>query len=71
MTDTETSAIVTQRGPAIGRYADRDIPSWIACGDGAVADYVGVCGHDVNLDDISADEYVIAPGLIYRRRGSA
>jgi len=62
---------VDVKGPSIGTYRDRDIPSWIDVRDGR---YVYDRIWDENdgwLAQLSRDELVIVPGLIYRRETEA
>lgn len=59
--------MVDAKGPSIGTYRDRDIPSWIDARGGRYA-YNRIWDEkDGRLAQLARDELVIAPGLIYRR----
>lgn len=63
--------MVTEQGPSVGQYRDRDIPAYIVA-DGNVYDYARLAHEDADggcpLSQLAADECVVAPGLIYKRR---
>lgn len=68
----DPSRIITDRGPSIGTYRDRDIPEWMDQGGTryfydrpALQDSDGT----VPLAQLRPDEFVVAPGVIYRRVG--
>jgi hypothetical protein len=66
------SAEFTGRGPSLGTYRDRDIPEWINSDSGRFNyDRVAMEDRDgsVPLAQLRPDEFVVAPGLIYRRAG--
>lgn len=57
-------------GPSIGTYKDRDIPEWrMSDGQRFEYDRIALEDHDgaVPLSQLRPDEFVMAPGLIYRR----
>ncbi len=57
---------VTEKGPSIGSYRDRDIPSWINA-RGRRYSYDRVWNETYGcIDQLSEDEIVIYPGLIYK-----
>jgi len=62
--------LITDRGPDIGTYRDAPIAEWLMQRGArwnydrhAVLDAGGGC----HLSQLRADEFVVAPGLIYRR----
>jgi len=58
--------MVDAKGPSIGTYRDRDIPSWIdARGGRYIYDRIWD-DEDGRLAQLARDELVIAPGLVYR-----
>jgi hypothetical protein len=61
--------MVTETGPSVGTYRDRDIPAYIVSDRGRYTyDRIAVeTDGGVELSQLSRDECVIAPGLIYRR----
>ncbi|MHB8254141.1 MAG: hypothetical protein ACYDEV_10700 [Acidiferrobacter sp.] len=58
-------------GPSLGQYAERPIPAWVQDTQGIVWDFVRIVAdlEFLFLDDLADDEIVIAPGLVYKRRG--
>lgn len=59
-------------GPSIGTYKGRDIPDWIDSPDRGgrhVYDRIAIEDRDggVLLAQLGDDEFVVAPGLIYKR----
>jgi hypothetical protein len=61
--------MVTEKGPSIGTYMDRQIPAYIVS-DGIRYSYDRITRENdgsCDLSQLDADECVIAPGLIYRR----
>lgn len=58
-----------EKGPSIGTYRERDIPSYIVYEDGRYEyDRIAVeTDGGVELAQLAPNECVIAPGLIYRR----
>ena len=68
--EVDPSLILGDRGPSIGTYRDYQIAEWIMkCGERfnydriAWEDEHGGCP----LAQLRPDEFVVAPGLIYRR----
>jgi hypothetical protein len=66
----DPSLILSDRGPSIGIYRDYQIAEWIMkCGERF--DYDRIAMEDehgaVPLAQLRDDEFVVAPGLIYRR----
>lgn len=61
---------VSSQSPSIGTYRDRDVPDWIEK-DGIRFLYDRIALEDSDgttpLAQLRSDEFVIAPGLIYRR----
>ena len=58
--------MVTAKGPSIGTYKDRDIPAWIDARGGHY-EYERLWDEkNGELAQLSRDELVIAPGLIYK-----
>jgi hypothetical protein len=58
--------MVTDKGPSIGSYKERDIPGWIdARGGRYVYDRLWD-ERSGELSQLARDELVIAPGLIYK-----
>lgn len=54
------------KGPSIGTYLDRDIPSWIEARGGRYNYNRTWDEKDGRLAQLASDELVIAPGLIYK-----
>ena len=61
-------------GPSMGRYADKEIPSSIIDALGRRYAYAGVAPRKWNgqfdVDALRAGEFILLPGLIYRREGA-
>lgn len=61
--------MVTEKGPSIGSYMDREIPAYIVSNgtmyefDRITRENDGIC----DLSQLARNECVIAPGLIYRK----
>ena len=57
-------------GPSMGRYADKDISSWIIDASGRRYAYAGVAPRKWNgqfdVDALRSGEFILLPGLIYR-----
>lgn len=68
--DPAYSCRVAYKGPSIGRYMNRDIPEWIITGDGTMHTYAGITGQEVDLKSLKDGQSVIAPGLLYERKGA-
>lgn len=62
--------MIVDRGPSIGEYRGLKIPSYINDGTGQwVYDRIAVETDDgVALSQLAANECVIYPGLIYRKK---
>lgn len=61
---------ITDRGPSIGTYQGRDIPDWLdKAGQRFAYDRPAMQDRDgtTPLAQLRPDEFVVAPGLIYRR----
>jgi hypothetical protein len=68
--DIHPSLRITDTGPAIGTYRGRKIAEWIdRAGERFLYDRPAVEDADggVPLSQLRSDEFVVAPGLIYRR----
>ena len=66
----DASLDITDKGPSIGTYLDRDIPEWFdKAGERFIYDRIAVNDTDgaTPLAQLRPDEFVVAPGLIYRR----
>jgi hypothetical protein len=64
------SLVITDRGPSIGTYKGRDIPEWLdKAGERFGYDRIAMEDRDgtTPLAQLRPDEFVVAPGLIYRR----
>jgi len=64
------TSVMTEKGPSIGTYKDREIPAYIITGGHRYEyDRIAVEGNDggAELSQLGPNERVIAPGLIYRR----
>lgn len=62
--------MTNQFGPVIGQYRGDDIHEWFSDKSGRFQ-YARIAAEDrngcISLDQLGANEVVIAPGLIYRR----
>lgn len=61
---------IKELGPSVGEYHGRPIPAYIIDEAGIRSNYDRLAvekGGRVELSQLSSDECVIAPGLIYRR----
>lgn len=61
---------VTAEGPSIGTYRDRPIPEWMnKAGERFNYDRIAIEDEDGGcpLSQMRPDEFMVAPGLIYRR----
>lgn len=76
MDDTATTHLnderkIIEHGPSCGKHYDQDIPAHIMVASGSkyVFDRIAVEGNDglVALSQLDPNEFVIAPGLIYRK----
>jgi hypothetical protein len=70
MTSIDPSLTITDQGPSIGTYRGRDIPDWLdKAGQRFAYDRPAMQDRDgtTPLAQLRPDEFVIAPGLIYRR----
>lgn len=69
----DPSLVITERGPIVGSHRGRDIHAWMKQND-KYYDYDRVAHTDRDggtpLSQLRADEFVVAPGLIYRLRAS-
>lgn len=66
----DASLVITGNGPSIGTYRDRDIPDWFdKAGERFIYDRIAMNDTDgtTSLAQLRPDEFVVAPGLIYRR----
>ncbi|WP_374556685.1 hypothetical protein [Aquitalea pelogenes] len=59
------------RGPVIGQFMGQDIPASLSYSDGSKYEFVraGVIEADggFEMEQLDDEEFVITPGLIYRR----
>lgn len=65
----DPSLVIRDQGPSIGTYRDRDIPEWMdKAGQRFIYDRIAVNDSDgtTPLSQLRPDEFVVAPGLIYR-----
>jgi hypothetical protein len=66
----DPSLTITDRGPSIGTYRGQDIPAWLdKAGERFSYDRPAMEDSDgtTPLAQLRPDEFVVAPGLIYRR----
>jgi hypothetical protein len=61
-------------GPSVGFYADREIPESVVDEFGQRFVYAGVaprkCNGVFDVDALATGEFIVRPGLIYRRVGA-
>jgi hypothetical protein len=61
--------MIIEHGPSVGEHHGKEIPAYILDDDGTRYDYNRVAVETdggVELSQLSREEVVIAPGLIYR-----
>jgi hypothetical protein len=62
-------------GPSMGRFADREIPESVVDVFGRRYVYVGVAPRrwdgQFDVDALGTGEFILPPGLVYRRKGGA
>ena len=63
---------IVEHGPSVGQHYGKDIPAYFVTADGKRHEYDRLAKCDADggtpLDQLAANESVIAPGLIYREQ---
>jgi len=66
----DASLVITDKGPPVGTYREMSIPAWFdKAGQRFTYDRIALEDSDgtTPLAQLRPDEFVVAPGLIYRR----